>query len=354
MKKIILFVASFATLVSCVKDVQTPVGKVDISDGDCFVATLDNSYTRTNIDGFAVNWQYGDSISINGVIFKAHIISGRDSSIASFKKAHEEDITPVAPFTAYFPASLYDSTTKCASLPDTIEYLAGRFNMPMYAQSSSEKVLNFSNICGVLKISIDDSISVESLSVKADTVMSGKFTVSNGAAVLDVTGPFTAKDSAVVVKFATTPSDTVFYVPVVPGDYSGKQLRMSVTPQGGKKQIMATNKNASVLISKNTIYPFKHKQSVLPNYFCISAREANVTVSMAKKHPSVSPDVNFKYSTDGYEWHDYKYDEEIDSKNILTLSDTDDKVYLTAGQGIRNFSRARTIIPNSSSRGKWM
>ena len=111
-----------------------------------FTATIDNEgVTRTAIeDGTKVVWETSDEISVNGVIFTA--TSGGSAS-AEFTKKDDAVADPVAPYTVYYPASIYDASNSTATLPHGPMY-NGENNIainPMYATSSDTK-LKFKNI----------------------------------------------------------------------------------------------------------------------------------------------------------------------------------------------------------------
>ncbi|MBQ0061321.1 MAG: hypothetical protein KBT15_06070, partial [Bacteroidales bacterium] len=161
-----------------------------------------------------------------------------------------------APFHAYFPAALYDGTT--ATLPANITetWADGRFNMPMYAKSTTTN-LQFKNLCGVLKITVksDDLASVRSIKVSSSNcATSGAFTVNaEGAAELSTPDDI----SQTVTVTYTTPVETtaegkVFYVAIPAQTYQDLKIRIS---DGANDKFMVTKSGADIVVERNKIYP---------------------------------------------------------------------------------------------------
>ena len=152
-KYIFMTIAATVALGGCSKE---EVGSADIYDNDCgnFFATIEDAGTKTVLDGQKVNWEVGDMININGVAYRASAV-GTNATQATFEKTGD---TPAAgsTFDAYYPASIYDGTT--ATLPATQAYEEGKIsNLPMYAHSDSHDLV-FKNLCGVLKITVPQSV----------------------------------------------------------------------------------------------------------------------------------------------------------------------------------------------------
>ena len=161
-----------------------------------------------------------------------------------------------APFHAYFPAALYDGTT--ATLPANITetWADGRFNMPMYAESSTTN-LQFKNLCGVLKITVksDDLASVRSIKVSSSNcATSGAFTVNaEGAAELSTPDDI----SQTVTVTYTTPVETtaegkVFYVAIPAQTYHDLKIKIS---DSVNDKFMVTKSGADIVVERNKIYP---------------------------------------------------------------------------------------------------
>ena len=171
MKKTILSIAVIAAAfvaASCQKENlqenTAPEGNASI-----FTATIetgaDTKTTVERVDGteviYKTKWENTDKISINGVTYTA-TPDATDATKATFTK--DSGDAPTGPFNAYFPANMYSDSK--ATLPETYDYEDGKYNMPMYAQSSTTS-LPFKNLCGVLAITVKgtDFTSVSSIEV---------------------------------------------------------------------------------------------------------------------------------------------------------------------------------------------
>ena len=189
-KYIFMAVAAIAALSSCSSDEEFEQNQTD-KQALVFTATMENSEgsraTFDNTDKCAA-WEAGDQISINGKKYSA-----QEAGTTTTFEADNEGATGTT-YHAYFPADLYDGTT--AKLPTTQTYKEGKFNMPMYAESTTT-TLEFKNLCAVLAIKItrDDIKTLKSIKVASDKKMNGTFTVIDNKAVMGTDG-----SNAVVLK----------------------------------------------------------------------------------------------------------------------------------------------------------
>lgn len=159
-------------------------------------------------------------------------------------------------YTAYFPTNLISGykTVLPATFNET--WVNGKFNMPMYAQSSTTN-LNFKNLCAVLKIVVkDDSIeSVKSIKVSsANKATSGFFSVNNNTAVLEEPD---AIENAITVTYAnavaTTAEGVVFYVAIPAQTY--RELKVDLSSNGTDYiKSMKTKVGTDIEVQRNKIY----------------------------------------------------------------------------------------------------
>lgn len=168
-------------------------------------------------------------------------------------------VEPDAPYNAYFPAHLYNGEE--ATLPAFITeaWAEGRFNMPMYAQSNTSE-LNFKNLCGVLKISVNNVqfSKVQSIRVSsANKALSGKFTVdSNNSAVLTNASAIANNITIMYTEAVpTTEEGTSFYIPVPAQTY--RNLKIEVSSDGISYKPLTTADNVDVTVERNKIYPIQ-------------------------------------------------------------------------------------------------
>ena len=235
-KYLFMAVAAIAALSSCSSDndfEQSQTGKQAL----VFTATMENSEaTRATFDNTkkCAAWEAGDQISINGKTYSA-----QTAGTTTTFEADNEGATGTT-YNAYFPADLYDGTN--AKLPTTQTYKAGKFNMPMYASSTTNE-LEFKNLCAVLAITItrDDIKTLKSIKVASDKVMNGSFSVADNRAVMGTDGT-----NAVVLKSydAITLGEgesRVFYIAIPAQEYQYLNIFLSAD---GKTytEAMATKK----------------------------------------------------------------------------------------------------------------
>lgn len=260
--KYLLFVSSLALLFAitgCRKEItERPVVEVVFSAGIDGV-----SDTKTTIDAGKVKWAKNDEISVNGVRYIVASIVSSDSTKATFTKhSGETKPAPSGPFHAFYPSGIQSGSGNAGTLPSVQTYNpAGISNLPMYASSSTE-VLNFKNICGVLKITVKRSefTTVKSIRVSSpDRALSGAFTITDGQTASltsssDVTKTVTLSCPDAVT---TTESGTVFYIAIPAQKYAG--LKIEVSSDGTTyARAMMTKSPTGMTISANKIYPISY------------------------------------------------------------------------------------------------
>lgn len=262
MKKTYYIVAvATAALISCNNDIAID----EMNNGgqtDVFTATTEIG-TRTTLgtgdDAGKVLWESSDVISINGVSYQSNS-SGSVST--SFTKQGSVSATPVeGKYNAYYPASLYSD-----GLPSTYTYQAGKFNMPMYAESTTT-TLAFKNICAVLaiKVASSDMATVRKIKVTSDQILWGSFTVSDNKAIPSATGD---GYKTVILDcgsegVATTAEGTTFYIPVPAQTYNYFNIYLSADGTT-YKEAMGTKKQSGLgAIARNKIFNIDYQKNAV-------------------------------------------------------------------------------------------
>ena len=288
-KYFFMAVAAIAALSSCSSDEEFEQNQTD-KQALVFTATMENSEgsraTFDNTDKCAA-WEAGDQISINGKKYSAQEVG----TTTTFK-ADNEGATGET-YNAYFPADLYDGTT--ATLPTTQTYKEGKFNMPMYASSTTTE-LEFKNLCAVLAIKIspeDDGKTVKSIKVASDKKMNGTFTVIDNKAVLgdDGTNAVVLKSyEAVRIK---ADESKVFYIAIPAQEYQYLNIFLS---SDGKTytEAMATKKADGLgKIARSTIFNIDYKKNATKMW------EGNLFVADCNVGATSSTDFGGLYSWGG-------------------------------------------------------
>lgn len=258
-KYIYMAVAAIAALSSCSNDneiiSETEIGNRVLT----FSATMEGNATRATLDGNenCALWDANDQININGVRYNAQAAG----ATTTFKAATSGVEAAGSTFTAYFPASLYDGST--ATLPAIQTYTAGKFDMPMYAESTNT-TLAFKNLCAVLavKVTSADIATLKSIKVRSDKKMNGSFTVTDDKAVVDGDG----SDEVELVSseaLTLTAEGTIFYIAIPAQAYSYLNIYLS-SDGSSYTQAMAT-KNAAGLgaIARNEMFSIDYEKNAV-------------------------------------------------------------------------------------------
>ena len=265
MKKTILSIAVIAAAFVAASCQKENLQENTASEGSAsvFTATIENGAgTKTTVErvtspsvAYKTYWENTDKISINGVSYTA-TPDGTDATKATFAKDPDTQTDPTGTFKAYFPADMYSDSK--ATLPETYDYEDGKYNMPMYAESSTTS-FSFKNLCGVLAITVNgtDFTSVEKIEVFSDKQMNGEFTATADGVLTFASATLTDDNKKVALTFNTAKSiasdgSATFYIPVPAGTHN--PLAIKVT-SGSTSKLMVTKKSGGVAVVRNTVYP---------------------------------------------------------------------------------------------------
>lgn len=171
-----------------------------------------------------------------------------------FVVTESETLEP--PYTAYFPADLYQQEHLVLPSRITETWADGKFNMPMYAHSESTD-LQFKNLCGVLKVIVKNSqiARVKHITVSSSNhAMSGAFAVdaNNTAILLNPTETSLTKTVNYTNAVETSAEGTVFYVAIPAQTYQDLTI---VVSDGTDCKDMVTKSGRDIVVERNKIYP---------------------------------------------------------------------------------------------------
>ena len=254
MKKRLFFLAAIGVLAlsACVKEPLITNAPEETDAHVVFSAATESAATRTSLDGndqdgYTVNWQDGDQITVIAQGPLAHYSTTSTTTRASFTYVDGTE-SQYGPFQAWYPASI--KTSIQMKLPDTQYYVADNIQgFPMYATSNNTN-LQFKNLCGIIRLDISttqSNMKVSTIALSADQGMSGSFTISGDAAVVSGTTGVTLSCST-AVPIGTEP--TSFLLAVPEGDYT--HFKIKVTTSNGNRQVKTANRTISVTRSKIT------------------------------------------------------------------------------------------------------
>lgn len=251
MKRTILYLAAAAVIAlgftSCNKDEKT-------EEGMQFRATMENNDAKTALVGTHVNWVEGDEVMIFGThqngLYRA-TPDADDARSATLNQVGQQVISNGGIFTAVYPASAAVNATT-VTLPAQQQSVDGSLanTFPMYAQSYDEN-LQFKNLCGVLKIHLQqEGATVSRISVTATTEINGNFSVDNSGEAPAISyvegGNFTTTLICSEAQDITNGKDFYIYMPE--GNYSGLKIMIMNAGYGVEKNAPA---NATIAIERS-------------------------------------------------------------------------------------------------------
>lgn len=203
------------------------------------------SYSADENGLYSLTWNKGDEISIyDGTSTSVFSTDDSYSATAEFKQKTGETDKNAASYTAFYPASI---TVNNMVLPSQQRYVSnGILNFPMYAYSTNRN-LQFKNICGILKVSVktkeSTDVSVSSISVSSEKGISGTFTVADDySAVVD-------GDDGVVLNCEEpvrlyNASYQEFSIIVPPGAYEA--MKICITTKDGRSINLVANGTVNI------------------------------------------------------------------------------------------------------------
>lgn len=256
MKKIVIWMAlAAALLTACRNRLDTTPRPAPI----VFTATAEDDVTKTSLSqngsGYDVLWSDSDRITLVDAASKVGVYAtSAGGATASFDYESGEEVS-VAPFSAYYPASIYGGGTP--ALPSEQNYAADNIaGSPMFAVSSTTS-LPFKNICGIVRLNVSTLLpgrKVRRITLSADQGMSG---IISNAATLEADNYVAAVSGTEGVTLdcgsegvALSTSATAFYFAVPEGSYTA--LSITVETVDGTSQTRIANKPIAVTRSRIT------------------------------------------------------------------------------------------------------
>ena len=253
-KYIYMAVAAIAALSSCSNEDEIVANENGKGETTFFATMEKDATTRVALSGKTPSWESGDAISIDGHAYTAA------ADVASTGAFTGEGATE-ATHHAYYPASMYSKVGEVVTitLPASYVYTADKFDMPMYAESTTTE-LSFKNLCGVLAITVPSTqmSTVTSIVVSSDKQMNGVIdnVTAEGVLTFASATPLPDANKKVTLTAASPISipaeGKTFYIPVPANTHNPLLITVS---NGTDTKTMVTKKSGGVVVARNTIYP---------------------------------------------------------------------------------------------------
>lgn len=219
-------------LVSCKEEPEVTISHFTISQERCLDQLNGSSY----LDATNLSWEIGDQALVFGSnedVAKFSItpdLSNYESAEMDFAEGHLGS----APYKAIYPASIATSSNTI-ELPAIQTTEDGRLAfLPMYGETATDQ-LQFKNLCGVLKVHLQqENTNISSIVVIADNVC-GNFSIAN--APDSPTAVYSSNGGHVITLDCTTDQSIEgdghdFYICLPEGTYSTMELKI-VNNEGG-------------------------------------------------------------------------------------------------------------------------
>ena len=235
-------ITAMLLLASCEETFEMGIGNEVDKASSVFSATTESTpSTRTslssytNSDGYySLNWTSGDAISISdGASTAVYTTDDSYTSTAEFICSEGKISNTATQYIAFYPSTI---TTANMVFPATQNFVDKNIeNFPMRAVATN-KELAFKNLCGIIRFCLKSEesgqVEVSSISLSADTGMSGAFTVGDDNAAV-VSGSNGVVLNCAEPEMLYTTSATDFNIIVPQGDYN--PLKVKICDVNGKE-----------------------------------------------------------------------------------------------------------------------
>ena len=321
---------SFATLVALVAIVSFTSCKKEGQVVATFTATMESCSdihnAKTVLDGTALKWVSGDEVKIysgsTDAVFTATPLS--NATTATFTTT-DPTFESGSSFIAYYPANSVVSQNS-VTIPATQESVDGSLrDFPMHAYSTSN-ALQFTNLCGVLKLHLQKSdVTVTSIALTTDQTINGTYQVNNynstETATLNTTSVTNGTTTTTMECNQSIDQSHDFYIYLPAGTYSGLKLVItasdgSVCIKGpapaGRDVVIERSKYSTLTLSGNDLNFEQPTTTANPLTF-----EAKVSGATVKFNSPSNIGATMVYSTDGgNSWTTYGNNTDITLENV--------------------------------------
>ena len=321
---------SFATLVALVAIVSFTSCKKEGQVVATFTATMESCSdihnAKTVLDGTALKWVSGDEVKIysgsTDAVFTATPLS--NATTATFTTT-DPTFEAGNSFIAYYPANSVVSQNS-VTIPATQESVDGSLRgFPMHAYSTSN-ALQFTNLCGVLKLHLQKSdVTVTSIALTTDQTINGTYQVNNynstETATLNTTSVTNGTNTTIMECNQSIDQLHDFYIYLPAGTYSGLKLVItasdgSVCIKGpapaGRDVVIERSKYSTLTLSGNDLNFEQPTTTANPLTF-----EAKVSGATVKFNSPSNIGARMVYSTDGgNSWTAYSNNTDITLENV--------------------------------------
>lgn len=185
MKKLTFLAAAMAmmalTMTSCQKEEGILASDI------IFTATTESGNSKTHLEGLNLKWDMNDEIVVmERTYFDMEIfrVVSTDGNYATFT-AVGNTLFLGNEFSALYPKTLVDDHllndgVSDVALPATQTYAESSINgFPMYAPRATGNTFHFNNICGVMRLNLQQSgVSIRQIKITTDKGICGQFRLS--------------------------------------------------------------------------------------------------------------------------------------------------------------------------------
>lgn len=300
----LMTLVSFFSLVACQKEGD---GKI------LFTATIETPsiQSKTSITNTGVmTWLNGDQIAVfdnggSGVVSHLTATPTGNHKTADFTLVSGYEEPSDGPYYAIYPASIataYNTIT----LPTEYTYDDSRFDAPMYAYSTNNKLV-FKNLCGVMQLNLTTNKSINSIVITTDQAITGEFCLDyNGGSPNMITTQNNSNTLTINFDNSVDCSGTgqSFYVYLPIGNYSEMSITFYTTDASYCTKSLQSGQ--TFIVGRNTLNPLNFNN---PQFRPIGSKGGLFTINENGDQVWFSQgNMQYKASTNIWRFAEHQYD----------------------------------------------
>lgn len=310
MKKDLYLLLALMTLVSIFSWVACQ------KEGDgkiLFTATIETPSTqsKTAITNTGVmTWLNGDPIAVfdnggNGVVSHLAATPTGNHKTADFTLVSGYEEPSDGPYYAIYPASIA-TTYNTITLPTEYTYDDSRFDAPMYAYSTNNKLV-FKNLCGVMQLNLTTNKSINSIVITTDQAITGEFSLDyNGGSPNMITTQNNSNTLTINFDNSVDCSGTgqSFYVYLPIGNYSEMSITFYTTDASYCTKSLQSGQ--TFIVGRNTLNPLNFNN---PQFRPIGSKGGLFTINENGDQVWFSQgNMQYQASTNTWRFAEHQYD----------------------------------------------
>ena len=302
---VLMTLVSLFTFSACQKEEN---GKV------LFTATIENPTTQSKTaitNAGVMTWLTDDQIAVydnggSGAVSHLSATPTGNHKTADFTLVSGYEEPNDGPYYAIYPASIataYNTIT----LPTEYTYDDSRFDAPMYAYSTNNKLV-FKNLCGVMQLNLTANKSINSIVITTDQAITGEFSLDYNGGIPNMNATQNNNGNTLTINFdnsvdcSGTGQSFYIYLPI--GNYSEMSITFYTTDATYCTKSLQSGQ--TFIVGRNTLNPLNFNN---PQFRPIGSKGSLFTINENGDQVWFSQgNMQYQASTNTWRFAEHQYD----------------------------------------------